>query len=220
MWNEFTMVRFDKHEETWSETTGFYFKKSHDYKMAADDALIQNFLFYKVGTFFGIMGILWYLRDTVKYYTTKRIYAWVVNKIAIRMNKGFKKEKTELFEHMHQYKEKVQRDLTVLEVGAGSAANLKYFPYNTKLVCIDPNPHFKGYIINNIKKNDTVISVEIVHGYAEDMPLEDNHYDVVICTLVLCTVSDPVKSLQEVKRVLKPVRLIANLFLISLNSVV
>lgn len=43
-------------------------------------------------------------------------------------------------------------------------------------------------------------------GFAEKMEgVEDNTFDAVTCTLVLCTVRSVEKSLEEVQRVLKPV---------------
>jgi SAM-dependent methyltransferase len=39
---------------------------------------------------------------------------------------------------------------------------------------------------------------------AEDLPFEDDHFDTVVSTLVLCTVEDPDRALAEIARVLKP----------------
>ena len=44
-----------------------------------------------------------------------------------------------------------------------------------------------------------------LQGYAEDLSkFDDNTFDVVIETLVLCSVNDVEKSLKETQRVLKP----------------
>ena len=39
---------------------------------------------------------------------------------------------------------------------------------------------------------------------AEDLPFEDDTFDVVVSTLVLCGVSDQPRSLREIRRVLRP----------------
>ena len=39
---------------------------------------------------------------------------------------------------------------------------------------------------------------------AERLPFEDGRFDTVVVTLVLCTVQDPAKALEEIARVLKP----------------
>ncbi|KAL4236228.1 Methyltransferase-like protein [Mactra antiquata] len=172
--------------------------------MAVEDAQVQSFLFYKVGTAIGISGVIWYFRGTIMHHIYHRMFAWFMNRITDRMNRGLWRKKERLFEVVKDYKEKVNKDLSILEVGAGTATNLKFFPSNTRLTCLDPNPHFAGYIENNLKTTDTVVQAEIVQGFAEKMPLEDNKFDVVVCTLVLCSVTDVSKSLQEIKRVLKP----------------
>lgn len=174
--------------------------------MAVEDATIQSFLFYKIGSLCAISGVIWYFRKTIMYYTYQRIFAWAIDRFTAGLNKALFKDKTKLFGLVHEYQERLNnKDLNILEVGSGSAANLAFFPSNTKLVCLDPNPHFVGYIKKNLKKHDTVISAEIVQGYAEEMPFASESFDVVVCTLVLCSVHNVERSLDEMKRVLKPV---------------
>src|SRR5204862_6506391 len=46
--------------------------------------------------------------------------------------------------------------------------------------------------------------VRVLHVPAEELPLEDGSFDYVVATLVLCTVDDPDRALDEARRVLKP----------------
>ena len=39
---------------------------------------------------------------------------------------------------------------------------------------------------------------------AQNLKFKDNSFDYIICTFVLCSVPDPVKTLKEMKRVVKP----------------
>lgn len=39
---------------------------------------------------------------------------------------------------------------------------------------------------------------------AERMPVSDGSFDTVVCTYSLCTISDPVAALREMRRALKP----------------
>ena len=39
----------------------------------------------------------------------------------------------------------------VLEIGAGSGANLVYYPQNTSLVTLDLNEHFRSYLEGNYR---------------------------------------------------------------------
>ena len=45
---------------------------------------------------------------------------------------------------------------------------------------------------------------KILRAPAEDLPFEDDSFDTVVSTLVLCGVDDQVRSLREIKRVLRP----------------
>ena len=47
-------------------------------------------------------------------------------------------------------------------------------------------------------------SVRVVHGVSEALPFEDATVDAVVCSLTLCSVGNPDKSVAEIKRILKP----------------
>ena len=47
-------------------------------------------------------------------------------------------------------------------------------------------------------------SVRTSHGVGEALPLADGCADAVVCTLTLCSVVDPARTLAEIVRVLKP----------------
>ena len=44
----------------------------------------------------------------------------------------------------------------------------------------------------------------LLRAPAEDLPFNDESFDVVVSTLVLCTVDDQPRALREVRRVLRP----------------
>ena len=46
--------------------------------------------------------------------------------------------------------------------------------------------------------------VELVRAPAERLPFADSSFDCVVCTMVLCTIPDPVAALGEAARVVKP----------------
>jgi ubiquinone/menaquinone biosynthesis C-methylase UbiE len=48
------------------------------------------------------------------------------------------------------------------------------------------------------------VNARVVHAPAEALPFEDESFDFVVSTLVLCTVNDPQRALGEVRRVLRP----------------
>lgn len=46
--------------------------------------------------------------------------------------------------------------------------------------------------------------VEVILAGAEELPFADNSFDTAIGTLVLCTIPDPLRALEEIRRVCKP----------------
>jgi len=66
---------------------------------------------------------------------------------------------------------------------------------------------FTDAMLEKAQKNNARLgfkNVEFIKGDIEDMPLEDNQFDVVISNCVLNLVPDKRKAFAEIKRVLKP----------------
>jgi len=103
------------------------------------------------------------------------------------------------------------RRLTLVEIGAGAGANFGYYPDGTVVNCVDPNDKFNTYLLSNAAKFPNVKLGNFHVGHAEDMSfIESNSVDVVVSTLVLCSVDNIEKCLQEIIRILKPVSNAAN----------
>lgn len=99
----------------------------------------------------------------------------------------------------------VGRPLHVLDIGSGPGANFAYLPDGTIVTCFDPVPEFGDYITKNAALFPRIQLGKFHVGFAEDMvAIESGSVDAVICTLVLCTVRNVDKCLQEVIRVLRP----------------
>jgi ubiquinone/menaquinone biosynthesis C-methylase UbiE len=87
-----------------------------------------------------------------------------------------------------------------LEIGAGTGLNLEHWPDGVdQLVLSEPDPHMVAQLRKKLDR-----STEVVQAPAERLPFEDDSFDTVALTLVLCTVPDPEAALREVDRVLKP----------------
>lgn len=90
----------------------------------------------------------------------------------------------------------------VLELGIGSGLNVPY--YNSEsvkhLIGIDPTPN-KSALQNALSQSD--ISNEMIYESAEELPMEDNSVDTIVCTYTLCTIPDMDATIKESRRVLK-----------------
>lgn len=86
----------------------------------------------------------------------------------------------------------------VLEIGAGTGANVTFYPPDAKLTLCEPSPAMRAILAQNAP-NAVLCASE-----AEELPFADASFDSVVTTLVLCTVKSPAASLAEVARVLRP----------------
>jgi ubiquinone/menaquinone biosynthesis C-methylase UbiE len=91
----------------------------------------------------------------------------------------------------------------VLEIGGGTGVNLPYYGEAVEsLVLTEPEPAMLKRL--RTKAREQARSAEVVQAPAEDLPFEDDSFDTVVSTLVLCGVDDQARSLQEARRVLRP----------------
>jgi ubiquinone/menaquinone biosynthesis C-methylase UbiE len=95
-------------------------------------------------------------------------------------------------------------DLTgeVLDVGAGTGANLPYLRSASRVVAAEPDPAMRRRMA--AKLADAPLPAEITGDAAEALEQPDASFDAVVFTQVLCTVTDPDRALAEARRVLRP----------------
>lgn len=124
----------------------------------------------------------------------KRIFARIHAHNINRYNKYVDKEKLSLFSDLHGQ---------VLEIGAGTGINIQYFPTDIDYIALEPNIEMHKYLNAEISRKK-FNSANISPAKAELLPFEKRKFDVVISTLVLCSVTNTDLVLQEIQRVLKP----------------
>ncbi|GAA3732595.1 class I SAM-dependent methyltransferase [Salinactinospora qingdaonensis] len=91
---------------------------------------------------------------------------------------------------------------SVVEIGAGTGANICYLEPGTHLYAIEPSLRMHDRLRQRCASAG--IELTILPTGAEAIPLPDASVDEVICSLVLCTVTDPELVLSEIRRILRP----------------
>jgi SAM-dependent methyltransferase len=91
---------------------------------------------------------------------------------------------------------------TILEIGPGTGANLKYYGPGVRWIGFEPNLSMHAYVRREAAARN--ITIDLRQGAAERLDFEAGSADAVVSTLVLCSVEDLDRSLREARRVLKP----------------
>lgn len=89
---------------------------------------------------------------------------------------------------------------TVVEIGAGTGANLAAYPPVARLLLLEPSPAMR----ERLAPLAAEYGADVIDASAEAIPLPDASVDTVVATLVLCSVGDLEAALSEIRRILKP----------------
>ncbi|MGZ6124474.1 MAG: class I SAM-dependent methyltransferase [Myxococcales bacterium] len=124
----------------------------------------------------------------------QRLFAWAF----ARFSRGYE-------EFAAKYKQDLFSGLagTVLEIGPGGGANLRYLrPDKVRWIGIEPNRFMEDYLRKEAARLG--LGIELHAGTAEHLPVPDASVDAVISTLVLCCTASQEQALREILRVLRP----------------
>jgi len=91
----------------------------------------------------------------------------------------------------------------VLEIGAGTGLNLPHYNGSIEsLVLTEP----QAPMLRRLQRSahEHAPQAQVLRAPAEDLPFEDDSFDTVVSTLVLCGVDDQPRALREARRVLRP----------------
>ena len=89
----------------------------------------------------------------------------------------------------------------VLELGAGTGANLAHYPAVERLTLTEPDAAMRRRLAP--RAAEAPFPVDLVDAPAEDLPVASGDADTVVSTFVLCSVDDPSRALAEVRRALR-----------------
>ncbi|MFQ5597615.1 MAG: class I SAM-dependent methyltransferase [Nitrospiria bacterium] len=91
----------------------------------------------------------------------------------------------------------------VLEIGIGSGLNLPFYnPAAVKTILgLDPSPEMRSL---GREMPSGGVAVRFIEGSGEAIPLPDASVDTVLVTYSLCTIQGISRTLEDIRRVLKP----------------
>ena len=93
----------------------------------------------------------------------------------------------------------------VLEIGAGHGANVEHYARAKSVVVAEPDASMRRKLATNVaNRAGASVPMEVSDAAGESLPQRDASFDVVVSTLVLCSVRDVDATLAEVRRVLRP----------------
>lgn len=90
----------------------------------------------------------------------------------------------------------------VLEIGGGTGANLRYYPWDVRLTVVEPNPEMARRLRAKAARLERTVKIVVQDG--ERLPFPDSSFDAVVTSLVMCSVDSPEQVLAGVQRVLRP----------------
>ena len=109
----------------------------------------------------------------------------------------------------HNFMEPLRKEViaqaqgVVLEAGAGTGFNFAlYNPEKVERVeAVEPDSAMLRYARERLKT--ARVPITLTQAPVETLPFEDETFDSAVATLVFCSVTDPMRGLNEVRRVLK-----------------
>lgn len=88
-----------------------------------------------------------------------------------------------------------------LEIGIGTGKNMKHYPKGVSLTGIDSSENMLKYARKRANGHNHIDDLLMMD--AENLIFSDNTFDTVVSSCVFCSVHNPVKAFEEIKRVCK-----------------
>ena len=91
----------------------------------------------------------------------------------------------------------------VLEIGIGSGLNLKHYGDAVESITgVDPAAELTEKARR--RAEEITAPVEVLGISGESLDLDNNAFDTIVCTWTLCSIPNPYRAVDEMRRVLKP----------------
>ena len=128
----------------------------------------------------------------------KRLFAWAMAHSSEAYEASMVARKRALLSSLHG---------DILEIGPGTGPNLEFYPAGVRWTGVEPNPFMHPYLLETLRGLGLPperYRIDRGDPGGVRLPAADESVDAVVSTLVLCSVSHPDESLQEILRVLRP----------------
>lgn len=122
-----------------------------------------------------------------------RFNAWFFQALDGYMHWKYREIKLRLFQQLPG---------TVVELGPGSGANLRYLPRGIRLIAVEPNVHMHVALRRRAAERGIELDLRGLRG--EELDIPTGSVDFVFSSLVLCSVDRPEQVIAEVRRILRP----------------
>lgn len=105
---------------------------------------------------------------------------------------------------LHRWRRRLARRAQgrVLEVGAGTGTQLRWYAPGADVTALEPNAAMAAVAARRSAQAPS--SIRLVVGAAEQLPFAAASFDTVVFTFAFCSVADPRAALAEARRVLVP----------------
>ncbi len=123
----------------------------------------------------------------------QKLFAWMMANAAQGYEQAIAARKQTLFAEVQG---------TVLELGPGAGPNFTFLEPNIQWIGIEPNPFMHPYLKE--KAQDWGGTIDLRSRPLESADIADESIDVVISTLVICSVPHLSETLESIRRVLRP----------------
>jgi ubiquinone/menaquinone biosynthesis C-methylase UbiE len=90
----------------------------------------------------------------------------------------------------------------ILDVACGTGINIPFFPTVSDIMAVDLSPNMLEVARMNATKHGLNVNLAVMD--AEHLEFPDGSFDTLVSTLSTCTFPNPLKALEEIKRVCKP----------------
>lgn len=96
----------------------------------------------------------------------------------------------------------------ILEIGTGTGVNFQYYHHDVKITSVEPSVAMYEYAAEKIKEHPLADNIQHLPHALEELEFNQDiagrEFDHIVCTLVLCTVRNLNKSVELIKKHLRP----------------